>query len=214
MHRLQELLVRSRDIGLRYTRGRPEPRARHGLSRRRRCSRSRCASPPVRSPAPRAAARISARISRAATMRPGCKRTLATWRRSGRHAADASTYEPLDVMSMELPPGWRGYGNKDYVDHPDTPPRAAEVAQLRERLAGADRHAVQAALMPYEHLLPGTLPRPQRAHRRETAMSRHRSTHRRDAPAQAALPRAAPRSARPGERAAPRDASSSRKRRA
>jgi fumarate reductase flavoprotein subunit len=55
---------------------------------------------------------------------------------------------------MELPPGWRGYGNKDYTDHPDTPQRAAEVARLRESMAGADRHAVQAALMPYAHLLP------------------------------------------------------------
>jgi fumarate reductase flavoprotein subunit len=58
---------------------------------------------------------------------------------------------------MELPPGWRGYGNKDYVDHPDTPQRAAEVAQLRETLGDAGRHAVQAALMPYEHLLPASL---------------------------------------------------------
>ena len=28
---------------------------------------------------------------------------------------------------MELPPGWRGYGAKDYIDHPDTPRRADEV---------------------------------------------------------------------------------------
>ena len=27
-------------------------------------------------------------------------------------------------MGMELPPGWRGYGAKNYVDHPDTPRRA------------------------------------------------------------------------------------------
>ena len=32
---------------------------------------------------------------------------------------------------MELPPGWRGYGAKDYVDHPDTPKRAAEVEALK-----------------------------------------------------------------------------------
>ena len=30
-------------------------------------------------------------------------------------------WEPIDVKTMELPPGWRGYGAKDYVDHPDTP---------------------------------------------------------------------------------------------
>jgi fumarate reductase flavoprotein subunit len=55
---------------------------------------------------------------------------------------------------MELPPGWRGYGAKDYVDHPDTPRRASELTALRERLQGVDRHAVQAEIMPYEHLLP------------------------------------------------------------
>lgn len=79
------------------------------------------------------------------------KRTLATWR------GDADTlptlsYEALDVKKMELPPGWRGYGAKDYVDHPDTPARAAEVERIRSR--GGDRHATQQALMPYEHLLP------------------------------------------------------------
>ena len=31
---------------------------------------------------------------------------------------------------------------------------AEELKQLRERLQGADRHAVQAEIMPYEHLLP------------------------------------------------------------
>ena len=86
------------------------------------------------------------------------KRTLARW-------TDGATlptldYEPLDVMAMELPPGWRGYGAKDYIDHPDTPRRAAEVAALRERMAaqpGSDRFAVQQALMPYAHLLPAAL---------------------------------------------------------
>ena len=55
---------------------------------------------------------------------------------------------------MELPPGWRGYGAKDYVDHPDTPKRTAEVAAVRERMADAPRFAVQEALMPYTSLLP------------------------------------------------------------
>jgi fumarate reductase flavoprotein subunit len=43
------------------------------------------------------------------------------------------------------------------VDHPDTPQRAAEVARLRETAQASGRHAVQAALMPYEHLLPAGL---------------------------------------------------------
>jgi fumarate reductase flavoprotein subunit len=87
------------------------------------------------------------------------KRTLARW--DGEAATlPTLSYEPLDVMAMELPPGWRGYGAKDYIDHPDTARRAAEVAALRERLLqaqGADRFALQQALMPYEHLLPAVL---------------------------------------------------------
>jgi fumarate reductase flavoprotein subunit len=84
------------------------------------------------------------------------KRTLATWK-SEADSLPTLAYEPLDVGAMELPPGWRGYGAKDYVDHPDTPARTAEVAALRERMAAAPRFEVQQALMPYDHQLPPTL---------------------------------------------------------
>ena len=84
------------------------------------------------------------------------KRTLATWR----HADDTLptlAYEPLDVMKMELPPGWRGYGAKDFIEHPDGPRRAAEVAAVRAAMPHADRHTLQAALLPFEHQLPERL---------------------------------------------------------
>jgi len=81
------------------------------------------------------------------------KRTLAVWKHED-DTLPALEYEALDVSRMELPPGWRGYGAKDYVDHPETPIRRAEIEAIRSRLAGADRFALQAALMPYEHLLP------------------------------------------------------------
>jgi fumarate reductase flavoprotein subunit len=84
------------------------------------------------------------------------KRTLATWP-TERETLPTLRYEPLDVMRMELPPGWRGYGAKNYIDHPDTARRAAEIEALRGRLAGADRFSLQHALMPYEHLLPASL---------------------------------------------------------
>jgi fumarate reductase flavoprotein subunit len=45
------------------------------------------------------------------------KRTLATWK-SEADSLPTLGYEPLDVKRMELPPGWRGYGAKDYTDHP------------------------------------------------------------------------------------------------
>jgi len=81
------------------------------------------------------------------------KRTLATW---GDASATLPTlgYEALDVKRMELPPGWRGYGARDYIDHPDTAARQAEVDATRARLDGAGRWEVQRALMPYEELLP------------------------------------------------------------
>jgi fumarate reductase flavoprotein subunit len=81
------------------------------------------------------------------------KRTLALWKNEN-DTLPALEYEALDVSRMELPPGWRGYGAKDYVDHPHTAARQAEIEAIRGRLAGADRFALQAALMPYEHLLP------------------------------------------------------------
>jgi len=81
------------------------------------------------------------------------KRTLATWRRPD-DTLPALDYEALDVRQMELPPGWRGYGARDYVDHPDTASRLAEVEAVKTRLTGASRHEVQAALMPFDQLLP------------------------------------------------------------
>ena len=84
------------------------------------------------------------------------KRTLAYW------PDDSATlptlkYEELDVMKMELPPGWRGYGTKNHIDHPDTAIRQAEIEAIQKQLADADRFALQQALLPYEHLLPQRL---------------------------------------------------------
>jgi fumarate reductase flavoprotein subunit len=54
---------------------------------------------------------------------------------------------------MELPPGWRGYGARDAIEHPATALRQAEIEAIRAawarrppcRAAGADAH---------RHLLP------------------------------------------------------------
>ncbi|TXS95699.1 fumarate reductase flavoprotein subunit [Parahaliea maris] len=78
------------------------------------------------------------------------KRTLARWPTGARQPE--LSYEALDVMAMELPPGWRGYGERDHVHHPDTARREAEVAAVRQRCT--DASARQEALMPYAHLLP------------------------------------------------------------
>jgi len=84
------------------------------------------------------------------------KRTLASWPHED-DTLPTLSWEALDVTRMELPPGWRGYGAKDYIDHPDTAARAAQVEAIRARMSGADRFALQEALMPYEDLLPARL---------------------------------------------------------
>jgi fumarate reductase flavoprotein subunit len=84
------------------------------------------------------------------------KRTLATWR-SESDDLPTLNYEPLDVSRMELPPGWRGYGAKDYLDHPQTESRLAEVEAIKAQVGADDRFRLQEALMPYEHLLPKRL---------------------------------------------------------
>jgi len=153
--KLQELLVRSRNIGLRSRRDGPNPELVTAYRVQKMIKIALCV----------AQGALTRTESRGAHFREDfprrndaewLKRTLATW--NDPHATLPTLhYEALDVHRMELPPGWRGYGNKDYVDHPDTPQRAAEVAKLREALGDAGRHSVQAALMPYEHLLPASL---------------------------------------------------------
>ncbi|MDR2880445.1 MAG: FAD-binding protein, partial [Azoarcus sp.] len=83
-------------------------------------------------------------------------RTLAFWPNESDNLPRFE-YEPLDVMKMELPPGWRGYGAKDYIDHPDTPRRQQEVDAIRSQMEEKDRFAVQETLMPYADKLPASL---------------------------------------------------------
>jgi fumarate reductase flavoprotein subunit len=80
-------------------------------------------------------------------------RTLATWK-SENDTLPTLSYESLNIMKMELPPGWRGYGAKDHIDHPDTAKRLAEIEALKQQRNGADRFNFQEKLMPYEHMLP------------------------------------------------------------
>jgi fumarate reductase flavoprotein subunit len=80
-------------------------------------------------------------------------RTLASWPDADALAPKLA-YEAIDVNAMELPPGWRGYGLRDYIDHPQTAQRTALVESIRQGMSGASRIDIQRALMPYESLLP------------------------------------------------------------
>ena len=84
-------------------------------------------------------------------------RTIATWKEGD--TLPTLNYEKLDISKMELPPGFRGYGVKNYIENPDSAKRQAEVDAIRAKMeaAGADRFAIQDALMPYQDLLPKRL---------------------------------------------------------
>lgn len=81
------------------------------------------------------------------------RRTLATWPDM---EADLPVlnYQTLDIMRMELPPGWRGYGARDYIENPDTARRQRGIDTVLASMGDADRYIRQEALMPFKHLLP------------------------------------------------------------
>jgi fumarate reductase flavoprotein subunit len=148
---LQKLLVRSRNIGLRYkARGaNPELVAGYRIQKMLKVAVAIAYGALTRTESRGAHSRQDYPRRNDAEW---LKRTLATWKNDN-DTLPALAYEPLDIKRMELPPGWRGYGAKDYIDHPDTPARAAEVEAIRKS-AGLDRFTLQARLMPFEHLLP------------------------------------------------------------
>ncbi len=84
-------------------------------------------------------------------------RKIATWKEGD--TLPTLNYEKLDISKMELPPGFRGYGVKNYIENPESAKRQAEVDAIRAKMeaAGADRFAIQDALMPYQDLLPKRL---------------------------------------------------------
>ena len=152
VEQLRSLVKRSRDIGLRYRSSGANPELTSAYRVQKMLKLALCV----------AYGAVARTESRGAHFRHDyprrddsqwLKRTLATWTNEA-DTLPALSYEALDVMQMELPPGWRGYGAKDYVDHPDTAARIAEIEAVKKRLADASRFAIQQALMPYETLLP------------------------------------------------------------
>ena len=79
------------------------------------------------------------------------KRTLTSWKEGS--TLPTVTYEDLDIMKMEIPPAFRGYGAKGMIiENELSLKRQEETDKLREEMeaAGKDRHAIQDALMPFE----------------------------------------------------------------
>lgn len=83
------------------------------------------------------------------------KRTITTWPDEGQTIPTVS-YEKIEVESMELPPGFRGYGKDNTIVSELSVERQAKVDAIRKELEeqGKDRFAIQEALMPYLHQLP------------------------------------------------------------
>ncbi len=78
-------------------------------------------------------------------------RTLTSWKEGS--TLPTVSYEPLDIMKMEIPPAFRGYGAKGMIIENDLSlKRQEEVDRLREEMeaSGKDRHEIQEALMPFE----------------------------------------------------------------
>ncbi|MCP3666101.1 MAG: fumarate reductase flavoprotein subunit [Gammaproteobacteria bacterium] len=149
---LQELLVRSRNIGIRGNSKAACPELVKTYRLRRMLKLAICV----------AYGALQRTESRGAHFRQDypqrddaqwLKRTLATWKSSEATLPELS-YEALDVKQMEMPPGWRGYGAKNHIDHPETKLRQTVVDQIRGEMSGAERFEIQEALMPYRHLLP------------------------------------------------------------
>ncbi len=79
------------------------------------------------------------------------KRTLTYWVED--ESLPRVEYEELDIMKMEMPPAFRGYGAKgNIIENPLSEKRQAEVDAIREKMEaeGKNRHEIQHALMPYE----------------------------------------------------------------
>lgn len=79
------------------------------------------------------------------------KRTLTYWVEG--ETLPRVEYDELDIMKMEMPPAFRGYGAKgNIIENPLSEKRQAEVDAIREKMEneGKSRHEIQNALMPYE----------------------------------------------------------------
>ncbi len=79
-------------------------------------------------------------------------RTLTSWPDPDQ-TTPTIAYQELDIMTMEMPPAFRGYGAKGMIiEHELSEKRQVEVDELTEKLEaeGKDRHEIQDALMSFD----------------------------------------------------------------
>ena len=79
-------------------------------------------------------------------------RTLTSWPDKNQ-TTPTVTYQDLDIMTMEMPPAFRGYGAKGMIIENETSEkRQLIVDEITEKMQadGKDRHEIQHALMPFD----------------------------------------------------------------
>lgn len=79
------------------------------------------------------------------------KRTMTYWDEGS--TLPRVEYEDLDIMKMEMPPAFRGYGAKgNIIENPLSEVRQKQVDEITEKMQaeGKNRYEIQDALMPYE----------------------------------------------------------------
>ena len=79
-------------------------------------------------------------------------RTLTSWPDENQ-TLPTVTYQELDIMTMEMPPAFRGYGAKGMIiENELSETRQAQVDEITEKMQaeGKDRHEIQDALMPFD----------------------------------------------------------------
>ena len=77
-------------------------------------------------------------------------RTLSYWANES-DIEPTLKYEELDIMKMEMPPAFRGYGKKgNTIENPLSQERQDEIDGIIASNKDANRHELQDAIMPYE----------------------------------------------------------------
>ena len=149
---LQELQQRSRNISLRSNAPGPNPELVTAYRLQRMLKLAQCVAYGALQRTESRGAHYRADYPRRDDLN-WMRRTLASWPDPG-GTLPKLDYEALDIMRMEVPPGWRGYGARDYIENPDTDVRQQQIDEIVGGLSKADRHTRQEALMPFRHLLP------------------------------------------------------------
>ena len=78
------------------------------------------------------------------------KRTISYWANED-DIEPTLQYEELDIMKMEMPPAFRGYGKKgNTIENPLSQKRQDEIDKIKEANKDANRYELQDSIMPYE----------------------------------------------------------------